>query len=151
MLNDLTTTQQTYSSQKKKNEGLKLVEAARKKLHQDSMAQLNNLKTGRDKQASHYQELLVTAHEKIVEYNTRSDEFHSSVKARLAQHLEAHAAASANLNALLSNLQGGMSQTSRKQMEAEINAIKEQLKGKMVQLEKRLLEIETENQATRVH
>ncbi len=145
VLSDLTTTQQTYSSQKKKNEGIKIVEAARRKLHQDSVSQLNKLKSGRESTSSNIQDLLVAAHEKIVEYNTRSDEFHLSVKARLAQHLEAHSAASAALNSLLTNLKEGLSQTSRKEMDDEINAIKEQLKAKMLQLEKRLYEIENQS------
>lgn len=142
VLNDLSTTQQTYSSQKKHKANVKLIENARIKLHQDSLSQLTKLKQGREKSEHKIQLELTNAMEKIVDYLTRSNEFLNISKARLKQHLDDYTTSSENINAVLGELQNGMSQTSQAEIDEEIAVIREQLKGKMLQLEKRLYEVE---------
>jgi hypothetical protein len=139
VLLDLTAKQRTFSTQKKRKESDKLIESSRAKLQKESMIQLNKIHSKRETEATHIKNLLIKAHERIVEYNTRSDEFHICVKARLMMHIDSYASFHSDLQAALT---ASTHSSVSNEIEAETVAIKDQLKGKMLQLEERLQKIE---------
>jgi len=142
VLTDLTSKQRSFSSQKKQQDSQKIVESGRAKLHRDSLAQVSKLKAKREQEDWKVKGLIENAHEKIVEYNTRCDEFHLGVRTRLSMHVDSYSNLYSDLDALLSAFNTTSKASVAHEIDMETTTIKDSLKGKMLQLEEKLHAIE---------
>ena len=86
-----------------------------------------------------------TAHEKVIEYNTRSDEFHLCVRSRLSMHIDSYTNLYSDLDTVLNTFNASAKTSVSSEIEVETTTIKDQLKGKMLQLEERLHDIERQH------
>ena len=142
VLTDLTSKQRTFSSQKKQQNSQKIVEGGRAKLHRDSLAQVSKLKAKREAEGAKIKEIIEHAHEKIIEYNTRCDEFHLGVRSRLSMHIDSYTNLYSDLDAILTAFNTASKAATAHEIEMETTTVKDSLKGKMLQLEEKLHAIE---------